>query len=608
VPLADYLAIRRTQGGSFSHDGKRLAYLSDEGGRLDVWVQPVAGGKPVQVTHVAGVLHAFAFSPVSDDLLYEADAGGNDETRLYLTDAAGRAPRELVPGLPAGARAGYLAWARDGRSFLYITNLPGQDFTEIHQRELASGSTETLWKSPANLSFSLASPDLRRAVFQEVLSDVDFNLYLFERGAAEPVPLTPHEGAVAFTPTAFSPDGGTLYYTSTAEGEYTALYAMDLKTRASRLVHRRDWDVDTGEVSRGGRYLVTVTNADGTPEVELEELATGRTVPLPHPALGGAFVPVAFSGSDRYLAATLVTDTAPESLYLIDLAKGSARPLAESLPSSLRGRRMAAGKAVRIRSFDGLEVPALLYQPEGPGPFPAVIDVHGGPNAQSKRRFSGLRQYLVSKGYAVLAPNVRGSTGYGKTYARMDDLDLGGAPLQDLLACKRWLAANARVDGSRVAVLGASYGGYMALAAAAFTPEEFAAHVDYFGISDFKSLVESYPPYWAVYSPFTFRKYGDPKNPEHARYQHDRSPIHFTDRVRRPLLVVQGENDPRVKRDQSDRLVAALAGREVPVHYLMLPGEGHGFSRNASRLRAWEATDRFLDRYLYGDGTVKVLP
>jgi dipeptidyl aminopeptidase/acylaminoacyl peptidase len=612
VPLADYLAIRRVQGASFSHDEARVAYLSDEGGRLDVWVQPVAGGKPAQLTHVQGVIHAFAFSPVADALLYEADTGGNDETRLYLTPVpektAGKAHRELTPGLPAGSRAGFLAWSRDGRSFLFITNRPGEDFTEIHQRDLERGETTTLWKSPANLSFSLASPDFQRAVFQEILSDVDFNLYLFERGAREPVLLTPHEGAVAYTPTSFSPDGGTLYYTATDGGEYTALHALDLKSRTSRVVHRRDWDVETGAVSRGGRYLTTVTNADGTPEVEVRELATGKPIPLPRPSLGGAFVPVAFSASDRYLAATLVTDTSPETLYLIDLSRGTARPLAEALPASLRERRMAAGRAVRVRSFDGREIPALLYQPEGAGPFPAVLDIHGGPNSQAKRRFSGIRQYLVSKGYAVLVPNVRGSTGYGKTYTSLDDLDLGGGPLKDVLACKRWLIDNAKADKDRVAILGASYGGYMSLAAAAFAPGELAAHVDYFGISDLKSLVESYPPYWKVYSPFTFKKYGDPANPEHARYQRERSPVHFTDRIVGPLLVVQGENDKRVRRDQSDRLVAALAGRGVPVHYLVLPGEGHGFSTNESRLKAYEATDRFLDRYLFGDASAKVLP
>jgi dipeptidyl aminopeptidase/acylaminoacyl peptidase len=269
---------------------------------------------------------------------------------------------------------------------------------------------------------------------------------------------------------------------------------------------------------------------------------------------------------------------------------------------------MVSGEAVRIPSFDQREVPAFLYRPTGDGPHPAVIDVHGGPTAQSRRRFDPFRQYLVSKGYAVLVPNVRGSTGYGKTYTKLDNLDLGGGPLQDVVACKSWLAANAAVDPAKVVVLGGSYGGYMALAAAAFTPTEFAALVDYFGPSDLKTLVESFPPYWAAFASSIFAKFGDPKDPAHAAYQHDRSPIHFVDKIARPLLVVQGKNDARVKQDQSDRIVEALKQRNVPVEYMILPDEGHGFSKDESRLKTYQLTDRFLDRYLFGDTSVVVQP
>jgi dipeptidyl aminopeptidase/acylaminoacyl peptidase len=217
-----------------------------------------------------------------------------------------------------------------------------------------------------------------------------------------------------------------------------------------------------------------------------------------------------------------------------------------------------------------------------------------------------MRQYLVSKGYVVLVPNVRGSTGYGKTYTKLDNLDLGGGPLQDIVACKHWLTERAAVSADRVVVLGGSYGGYMALAAAAFTPGEFAAQVDYFGVSDLKSLVESFPPYWTAMATYIYEKFGNPANPDHAQYQHDRSPLNFVDRIETPLLVVQGENDARVRQDQSDRIVAALRERGVPVHYLILEGEGHGFSRNESMLAAYELTDRFLDRYIFGDGSVEL--
>ncbi len=208
----------------------------------------------------------------------------------------------------------------------------------------------------------------------------------------------------------------------------------------------------------------------------------------------------------------------------------------------------------------------------------------------------------------MLVPNVRGSVGYGKTYTKLDNKDFGGGPLQDVLACKQWLVANAQVDAARVTIMGQSYGGYMALAAAVFAPKQFAAHIDMFGIVDLKSLVESFPTYWASSAAYIHRKFGNPADPADARYQHDRSPLYFVDRIERPVLVIQGANDSRVKQEQSDRLVAALRKRTVPVEYLVIPGEGHGFSKIENQQRALEATDRFLDHYIFGDTTMTILP
>jgi dipeptidyl aminopeptidase/acylaminoacyl peptidase len=405
---------------------------------------------------------------------------------------------------------------------------------------------------------------------------------------------------------AFSRDDKTLYFTSDQGGEFTSLMAMDLKKKSERPVLAPSWDVEDAGFSPHWKYFWSVTNADGSHDLKLEESATHKDVALSLPAKTG-WVPAAFSKSDRFVGLSLHGDTAPTTLYVVDLKDGKASKLAETLPDSLRNREMVEGKSVRIPSFDGKPVPAYLYRPAGTGPFPAVIDVHGGPTSQSQREFSAIRQYLVSKGYVVLVPNVRGSTGYGKSYTKLDNLDLGGGPLQDVVACKKWLVKEAGADEAKVVVLGGSYGGYMALAAAAFTPGEFAASVDYFGVSDLKSLVESFPAYWQTSATFIYRKFGDPKNPADAKYQHDRSPLYSLDEVKSPLLIVQGERDARVKKDQSDRVVEALTKQKVPVHYLVLANEGHGFSKNENRLAAYRATDRFLDRYIWGDTSVEVM-
>ncbi|NMB75224.1 MAG: S9 family peptidase, partial [Myxococcales bacterium] len=606
VPIEEYFKIHRVGYAAFTHDEKQVAFVSDQGGRLDPWIAPVSGGEARQLTRVQGFVHNFEFSPTADVLVYEADVGGSELAHLYLTDASGKAPVDLCADYPPSARTQFIGFSEDGKTFLYLSSQRDASALDLREYDLRRKQSKILWQASGAMAFALASRDHKRFILVETLSDVNSNMYLLERSAKKPVLLTPHQGDVSFGPTAFSKDGRTLYFTSDEAGEFSALYAMDLKTKKSTPVLAADWDVEFGGFSRGFRYFYTLINEDGTAKVALADAKTKAPVALPTLGGPGGFYPINFSKSDRYLAATLLTDQAPPEMFVLDLAQNRPVRLTEVLPPTLRGQAMVAGESVRIPSFDGRNVPAFLYRPAGAGPHPAVIQVHGGPTAQSRRRFDAFVQYLVSKGYVVLVPNVRGSTGYGKSYTKLDNLDLGGGPLQDVVACKKWLAENASVDAERVVVLGGSYGGYMALAAAAFTPSEFAALVDYFGPSDLKTLVESFPPYWAAFASYIYAKFGDPKNPAHEKYQHDRSPIHFAERIVRPLLVVQGKNDVRVREDQSDRIVQALRARNVPVEYLVLPDEGHGFSKEESRLRVYRLTDRFLDRYLFGDTSVAV--
>jgi len=606
VALEEYFKVHRVGGASFSYDEKLVAFVSDQGGRLDIWVKPLAGGEARQLTHVKGFVHSFAFSPKKDQLVYEADVGGTELAHLYLTDSTGQKHKDLCTDFPPGARTMFAGWALDGKTFLYLSSKRDPSLLDLVEYNLAKNKSKILWKASGKLSFAAASRNHRRFIITETLSDINNNLYLLDRGKKKPVLLTPHKGDVQTYPTTFSKDARTLYYASDEGSEFTAVLAMNLKTKKSKPVLKADWDVEYAGYSEDWKYFYTITNEDGTPKVVISDAKTRKPVELP--ALGGpgALVPLGFSPKDRYLAATMVTDQVPVDIFVVDLKQNKASKLTNVLPESLAGVTMVTAKSVRIPSFDKREVPAFVYEPAGEGPHPAVIDVHGGPTYQSRRRFEPFRQYLVSKGYVVLVPNVRGSTGYGKSYTKLDNLDLGGGPLKDVVACKQWLVANAAVTADQVVVMGGSYGGYMALAASTFTPKEFAANVDFFGPSDLKTLVESFPPYWAAFASSIYAKFGDPKNPEHAKYQHDRSPIHFVDRIERPLLVVQGANDARVKQSQSDRIVEALKGRKVPVEYMILPDEGHGFSKDESRLKTYKLTDRFLDRYLFGDTSVVV--
>ncbi len=567
VPLDEYFKARRygalSLDMSFSHDDRLAAFQSDAGGRLDLWVKPLDGGPARQVTRVEGFIGKFAFSPADDVLAYEADVGGDELPHLFLTDSNGSAPRDVTADYPKGRRTRFVQWAPDGKTFLYLSNLRDEKLLDFYEYDLASGRSHLLWIATGSLAFGAADRAHLRFVLRETLSDKDSNLWLFERGEKQPILLTRHRGDVLYQPLDFTRDG-KLLFTSDQEGEYTGLYSMDLATKRASPLAQQPWDVDSAAESLRHRYRYVAINADGTTRLSVQDLQSGNAVALPEAPLAGGWFPSDFSPGERYLGVFLRTDATPSTPYALDLQTGEARKLDEPLTPSLRGRSMVVGESVRVPSFDSKPVPAFAYRPPR-DPVAAIILVHGGPTSQSRRTFGAFTQYLVSKGYAVLVPNVRGSTGYGKSWTRLDSHDLGGGPLQDVVACKWWLVGNAAVPDDKVVVMGGSYGGYMALAAEAFAPDEFAANVDYFGVSDLKTL-------GAV------------------------------DRMKRPLLVVQGDHDPRVTKEQSDRIVEALRARKVPVEYLVLDNEGHGFSRTDSMLRAYGATDAFLDRYLLGGG------
>jgi dipeptidyl aminopeptidase/acylaminoacyl peptidase len=607
VPLADYFKILFTRGASFNHDETLVAYLSNEGGRLDVWAANVTTSERKQLTHVKGFVQTFRFSPTADQLAFTADVGGDELMALYLTDSKGKEPEALFPDDPKGTRTDFADWAQDGKTFLYLSSRRDPKYQDLYEYDLKTKKSTELWEASGALSYALTSRDHKQFLLVETLNDANTNVWLVKRGENKQTLLTPHTSDVIFSPLDISPDDKTISMSTDMGTEFQTGATYDIAKKTITVQSDAAWDLEDASWSKTGKYFYTVRNADGAPELVLTDAKTKKVVPLPKLTAPGPLVPIAFSKSDRYLAARLQTDIAPTVTWVIDLKEGKGHQLLDQLPDSLRDRPFAPGQSVKVKSFDGKDVPAFLYSPPGNGPFPSLISVHGGPTGQSLRDFSLFTQYMVTKGYAVLVPNVRGSTGYGKSWTKLDNKDLGGGPLKDVIACKQWLIANAHADPKKVTIMGGSYGGYMTLAAATFTPKEFAAHVDIFGVSDLKTLVESFPAYWQSQATYIYQKFGDPKDPNDAKYQHDRSPIFFVDKIERPLLVIQGTNDARVKKDQSDRIVEALKKRNVPVDYLVIDGEGHGFSKNENRQLAYETADRFLDKYIFGDTEVKVL-
>jgi dipeptidyl aminopeptidase/acylaminoacyl peptidase len=299
------------------------------------------------------------------------------------------------------------------------------------------------------------------------------------------------------------------------------------------------------------------------------------------------------------------SDRSPSNLYVLDFPTGKVTRLTDTLSKEIDPEDLVASEVVRFKSFDGMAVPNIYYKPLDASPehkAPALVWVHGGPGGQTRKGYSALIQYLVNHGYAVLGINNRGSSGYGKTFFTADDRKHGREPLWDCVEAKKWLSAQPYVDGKKIGIIGGSYGGYMVLAALAFQPEVFDVGVDIFGVSNWLRTLQSIPPYWETFRLALYKEIGDPVKDEAMLKAN--SPLFHADKIRRPLLVLQGQNDPRVIKPESDEIVEAVRKNNVPVEYVVFPDEGHGFTKKANEIRAYSATLEFLDKYLRAEKRV----
>jgi dipeptidyl aminopeptidase/acylaminoacyl peptidase len=363
---------------------------------------------------------------------------------------------------------------------------------------------------------------------------------------------------------------------------------------------KEDWDAMYTYFSQNGKYRVVAFNEDAQTHMKVYEYATGKPVPLPR-LPEGQITSVRISPSERLMAFYFNGDRSPNDLYVYDFASRKVTKLTNSLNPEIDSADLVDSEVVRFQSFDGMVIPNVLYKPQGASaqhPVPALVWVHGGPGGQSRRGYSALQQFLVNHGYAVLAINNRGSSGYGKQFFAADDQKHGREPLWDTVAAKKYLQSQPWVDKEKIGILGGSYGGYMVLAALAFQPDAFKAGVDLFGISNWVRTLNSIPPYWESFRKALYQEVGDPGKQE--QMLRDTSPLFHADKIRKPLMVLQGKNDPRVIKPESDEIVEAVKKNGVPVEYVVFDDEGHGFAKKKNEIEAYEKILKFLDQYLKG--------
>ncbi|MDD3642436.1 MAG: S9 family peptidase [Candidatus Krumholzibacteria bacterium] len=594
--IEQFLNTVSVDGGAFSHDETRLLVSTDETGIYNAYSISLADGGMRQLTwSKSNSIFALSYFPRDDRFLCLADEGGNEIYHIFLYDTDGTAT-DLTPY--DGSRCVFHGWTRDERSFMFGSNRRDARYMDVYLMDIETFAPKMIFLNDAGYNIGWISNDMRYLSLHVSHTTHDSDIFIYDRDTGSLVHVSPHEGEANFEPMDFSVDSRHLYYLTDSGAEFMYLRRYDIEAATHETVEQAAWDISYAYFSYDGRYRVTAINNDGSTEVRVRDMKADSLVELP--ALPeGVIHSVGISRSERLMRFVVNGSRSPSNIYVYDFDTKAYRRLTDTLSPEIDPDDLVDAKVVRYSSFDGIEIPAIYYEPHGAGqddPVPGVVYVHGGPGGQSKVVYSSVIQYLVNHGYAVLAVNNRGSSGYGKEFFSLDDRRHGEDDLRDCIEGKNWLGSTGKVDPDRVAILGASYGGYMVLAALAFAPEEFAAGVDMFGISNWVRTLESIPPYWESYRKALYRELGDPATDR--EYLMRISPLFHADRIVRPLMVLQGANDPRVLRVEADEIVEAARTNGVEAEYIVFDDEGHGFLKKKNKIEGYRAVRKFLDRHL----------
>ena len=592
--INDYLEIRTALPANFSADGAFVLVSSNLTGTMQLYRVPVGGGALEQITDEAEPVLG-RYLPVGRDVLVSVDSGGNERLQLHLVGDDGGSLRPLVVDPEFIHRAG--GATRDGRSIAYSCNRRnGVDF-DVYVRSLGDdGDERRVWDRGGWCSAAGFSPDGRwLAVVVLTERNGDNELHLVDVESGESFEVAAHDEDAQVGAPAWSADSSAFFFATDAGRDRPSIARFDMTSRTWEYALEIGWDCDA-EVDRSGAVLVVHVLEDGWSKLlrfDPVSLAPLGEVPLPQPGVVPAYS-LAPDGSS--IAYQLTAAGEPGDVWLHRFADGTTVRLTDS-PKAVDPSTMVTPELHRVPSFDGEEVPVFLYRPRDAGvggdAAPVVFYIHGGPEGQFVPQFIPTIQYLVARGFAVVAPNVRGSTGYGKRFHHLDDVRKRLDSVADLGGIQDWLAGVDGIDASKCALLGGSYGGYMVLAGLAFQPERWAAGVSIVGISSLVTFLENTSAWRRA---FREREYGSLATDR--EFLESVSPLSRIDDIKAPLLLIHGANDPRVPLSEAEQVRDELAARGIESELLAYLDEGHGLAKLANRLDAYPRVADFLERVL----------
>ena len=596
--VARYTEFRSAGFGSWHPTRREMLVTTRFGDTPQIHLVRTPGGARRQLTFFPDRVGAGSFRPkTGDSFVFSKDVGGNEFFQFYRFDTATNDVTLLTDGKSrntgwkwsnSGERAAYTSTRRTGRDTdIYVVNPTDPKTTRLLVEVEGGGWGVSDW-----------SPDDRRLLLSEGISVNESYLWLADAATGEKTLLTPKGGEKISYSGVFSRDGKGLYVVTDREAEFQRLAYFDLATKnVTYLTGHIPWDVDDADLSPDGRLIAFVTNEDGVGRLRLLDTRTRKELPAPKLPVG---IPggLQWHENGRDLGFTFVSARTTADAYSLDARTLRLERWTESETGGINTAVLPEPELVRWPSFDGRQISGFLYRPPArfTGRRPVIINIHGGPEGQSRPTFLGRSNYFLNEmGVAVVFPNVRGSTGYGKSFLQLDNGVKREDTYKDIAALLDWIRTRPDLDADRVLVTGGSYGGHMAFAIATYYPEKIRAALPVVGVSNFVTFLQNTEAYRRD---LRRAEYGDERDPEMRKFFERTAPLNNADKIKKPIFIVQGYNDPRVPRTESEQIAKKVKGNDTPVWFLMAKDEGHGFAKKKNQDFQFYATVMFVEEYL----------
>lgn len=585
---------------SFSDDESRLLINTNETGIYNLFELNLADSSKRPVTSSTNEsFFAVDYVHGTKQVLYSADKGGNELSHIYLLDENGNAT-DLTPG--ENVKASFDGWSKDKKIMYYISNKRDPRYFDLYSMNTGEWKEKMIYKNTDGYELSAKSRDRSLIALSRPITTSESKLFIYNSDTGNITEVSEEGKPGSYNGQVFSNDKKFFYYTTDVGKEFLYAVKYEIATGNRMVVYEDEWDVSGYGFSENEKYRLAIVNEDGRIVVRMWDNASGT--PVSYPDIPGSTISgLRISDSEKKMALLLGSSRMAGDVYLWEVGAGEMKKLTSTMNPEIDPDNLIEAQVIRFRSFDSLEIPAIFHKPltaTRKNKVPGLIFVHGGPGGQSMIYYDPLIQYLGNHGYAVLAVNNRGSSGYGRSFYRMDDRNHGDKDLRDCIWGKKWLQDQDYIDGEKIGIIGGSYGGFMTMAAMTTFPEEFEVGVNFFGVTNWIRTLRSIPPFWAAQRDALYQELGDPFSADSARL-YQISPLFHGNKVKNPVIILQGANDPRVLKVESDEMVEAIKANNVPVEYVVFPDEGHGFVKRENEIKAYSQVLQFLDKYLKGE-------